>query len=296
MMKYLNLKLRRDIRRHWQQFFSVFLMSLLSVLIFVSLQGAWHGLEKSLDTFISDSHLPTVWLQADAISNNQMKDIKALPSVERVDGKTKLLAKVDLKSDSEKYLTLESFDESAKKVITVDKGKNFDNDSEGIWLDRNFAEKNHLKLDDDVTLVIANQTVHFPIKGLVESADKIYFTGSIEYLAPNSKNYAYGYVSEKALAKMTRGHTTYNALDIYAKKDDIRHDIEEILGEHLLSYDNQKTLTEVSEATGRVGQIRNLSYLFSFIFILLAILAMFTTIRRLIESQTKEIAWQHFRF
>lgn len=289
-MKYLNLKLRRDIRRHWQQFFSVFLMSLLSVLIFVGLQGAWHGLEKSLDTFISDSHLPTVWLQADAISNNQMKDIKALPSVERVDAKTKLLAKVELKSDSEKYLTLESFDESAKKVITVDKGKNFDNDSEGIWLDRNFAEKNHLTLGDDVSLVIANQIVHFPIKGLVESADKIYFTGSIEYLAPNSKNYAYGYVSENALAKVTKGRTTYNAIDIYAKKDDIRHDIEEILGEHLLSYDNQKTLTEVSEATGRVGQIRNLSYLFSFIFILLAILAMFTTIRRLIESQTKEIA------
>lgn len=289
-MKYLNLKLRRDIRRHWQQFFSVFLMSLLSVLIFVGLQGAWHGLEKSLDTFISDSNLPTVWLQADAISNNQMKDINALPSVERVDAKTKLLAKVELKSDSEKYLTLESFDESSKKVITVDKGKNFDNDSEGIWLDRNFAEKNHLTLGDDVSLVIANQIVHFPIKGLVESADKIYFTGSIEYLAPNSKNYAYGYVSENALAKVTRGRTTYNALDIYAKKDDIRHDIEEILGEHLLSYDNQKTLTEVSEATGRVGQIRNLSYLFSFIFILLAILAMFTTIRRLIESQTKEIA------
>lgn len=289
-MKYLNLKLRRDIRRHWQQFFSVFLMSLLSVLIFVGLQGAWHGLEKSLDTFISDSHLPTVWLQADAISNNQLKDIKALPCVDRVDAKTKLLAKVDLKSDSEKYLTLESFDESAKKVITVDKGKNFDNDSEGIWLDSNFAKENQLTLGDDVSLVIANQTVHFPIKGLVESADKIYFTGSLEYLAPNSKNYAYGYVSENFLAKVTKGRTTYNALDIYAKKDDIRHDIEEILGEHLLSYDNQKTLTEVSEATGRVGQIRNLSYLFSFIFILLAILAMFTTIRCLIESQTKEIA------
>lgn len=120
--------------------------------------------------------------------------------MERVDVKTKLLAKLDLKNDSEKYLTLESFDESAKKVIAVDKGKNFDNDSEGIWLDRNFVEKNHLKLDDDVTLVIANQTIHFPIKGLVESADKIYFTRSIEYLAPNSKNYAYGYVPEESLS------------------------------------------------------------------------------------------------
>lgn len=289
-MKYLNLKLRRDIRRHWQQFFSVFLMSLLSVLIFVGLQGAWHGLEKSLDDFISTSHLPTVWLQADTITKNQIEDIKALPSVDKVNAKTTLLTKVDFDDDSEKYLNLNTFNDSAEKVITVDKGEKFDDNSEGIWLDTNFANKNHLKLGDELTLSLANRTFKFPIKGLVESADKIYFTGSIEYLAPNSKNYAYGYVSEKALAKVTSNQKGYNALEIYAKEDDIRDDLEEILGEHLLSYDDQKTLTEVSEATGRVGQIRNLSYLFSFIFILLAILAMFTTIRRLIESQTKEIA------
>lgn len=289
-MKYLNLKLRRDISRHWQQFFSVFLMSLLSVLIFVGLQGAWHGLDKSLTSFISASHLPTVWIQADTISKNQIEDIKNIPSVDRVDARTKLLAKVDIKSTSEKYLTLETFNGSAKKVITVDKGSKFDNNSDGIWIDSNFAKKNHLALGDEITLIIANQAIQFKIKGLVESADKIYFTGSIEYLAPNSKNYAYGYVSEKSLSKLTKGHITYNALDIYAKKNDIRRDVEKILGKHLQSYDNQQTLTEVSEATGRVGQIQNLSYLFSFIFILLAILAMFTTIRRLIESQIKEIA------
>ncbi|WP_231195844.1 FtsX-like permease family protein [Streptococcus equi] len=79
-------------------------------------------------------------------------------------------------------------------------------------------------------------------------------------------------------------------VDIYASSDDLRDDIENILGNKLVSYYNQTTLTDVSEAVDRVGQIRNLSYLFSFIFILLAILSMFTTIRRLIESQTKEIA------
>lgn len=289
-MKYLNLKLRRDIRRHWQQFFSVFLMSLLSVLIFVGLQGAWYGLEKSLDSFISKSSLPDVWIQADSINNKQIEELKKLSSVKKVVAKTNLVAKVDLKSDSEKYISLDSFDDSSQKVITVDKGNKLSSKTEGLWLDSKFAQKNHLKLGDKINLVISNQTFSFPIKGLVESADKIYFTGSLEFMAPNSKNYAYGYISDKTLAKMTHNRMTYNALEIYSKKDDIRSDVETILGAHLLSYYNQKTLTEISEATGRVGQIRNLSYLFSFIFILLAILAMFTTIRRLIESQTKEIA------
>lgn len=73
-------------------------------------------------------------------------------------------------------------------------------------------------------------------------------------------------------------------------KRDLRRDIEGILGSKYIAYYNQETLNEVANALDRVGQIRNLSYMFSFIFILLAILAMYTTIRRLIESQTKEIA------
>nr|WP_231193656.1 hypothetical protein [Streptococcus equi] len=77
-MKYLNLKLRRDLKHHWQQFFSVFLMSLLSVLIFVGLQGAWHGLEKSLDNYISASHLPTVWVQATNLTKQDIEKIEAL--------------------------------------------------------------------------------------------------------------------------------------------------------------------------------------------------------------------------
>ena len=149
-MKYLNLKLRRDIRRHWQQFFSVFLMSLLSVLIFVGLQGAWYGLEKSLDSFISKSSLPDVWIQADSINNKQIEELKKLSSVKKVVAKTNLVAKVDLKSDSEKYISLDSFDDSSQKVITVDKGNKLSRKTEGLWLDSKFAQKNHLKLGDKI--------------------------------------------------------------------------------------------------------------------------------------------------
>ena len=99
-------------------------MSLLSVLIFVGLQGAWHGLGKSLDDFISTSHLPTVWLQADTITKNQIEDIKALPSVDKVNAKTTLLTKVDFDDDSEKYLNLNTFNDSAEKLLLLIKGKN----------------------------------------------------------------------------------------------------------------------------------------------------------------------------
>lgn len=290
-MKYLNLKLRRDLKNNWQQFFSVFLMSLLSVLIFVGLQGAWHGLEKSLENYISSSNLPSVWVQSTNLSDEDVEKVESLTDVNKVITSTRLPVNIESENNSENYLILDSFNRASEQVASVNDGKDFSTDSsDGIWINEKYADSNNLSVGDKIKLTISGKEVETKILGFVQSADRIYFTGSLEYIAPNYSNYAYGYVSENTLNNLTQNQVSSNLLEIYSSNDDIRDEVEDILGSKLVSYYNQTTLTDVSEATDRVGQIRNLSYLFSFIFILLAILAMFTTIRRLIESQTKEIA------
>ena len=289
-MKYLNLKLKRDLKNNWQQFFSVFLMSLLSVLIFVGLQGAWHGLEKSLNNYISDSNLPNIWVQAANLTAKDIKAIKSLQGIDKVISKTRTTAKVG-NNNSEEYLFLDTFDSTFQNSIHTVKGEKIsENSSGGIWLNKEYGKEKKLAVGDTIKLTILGQTTKTKINGFVQSADRIYFTGSMEYIAPNYAKYAYGYISPKTLKKLSKGILSQNRLEIYTSKKDLRDEIEKILGNKLVSYDNRKTLVDVSEATDRVGQIRNLSYMFSFIFILLAILSMFTTIRRLIESQTQDIA------
>ena len=290
-MKYLDLKLRRDLRKNWQQFFSVFLMSLLSVLIFVGLQGAWHGLEKSLDSFISSSNVPDIWVQTTNLTDYEVDQIKSLDGVKSVVPETRITTEIDSKSNSDKYLILDSFSTSSQQIANVTEGAKFSSTVDnGIWINKEYAVSNNLSVGDNLKITLAGKTANVKILGFVQSADRIYFTGSLEYIAPNYNNYAYGYISKNTMDKLLGTQVPSNLEEIYSSNADIRDEIEDILGNKLVTYYNQKTLTDVSEATDRVGQIRNLSYLFSFIFILLAILAMFTTIRRLIESQTKEIA------
>lgn len=290
-MKYLDLKLRRDLRKNWQQFFSVFLMSLLSVLIFVGLQGAWHGLEKSLDSFISSSNVPDIWVQTTNLTDYEVDQIKSLDGVKSVVPKTRITAEIDSKSNADKYLILDSFSTPSKQIANVTDGAEFSSTTDnGIWINKEYAASNNLSVGDILKITLAGKTANVKILGFVQSANRIYFTGSLEYIAPNYNNYAYGYISKNTMDKLLGTQIPSNLVEIYSSNADIRDEIEDILRNKLLTYYNQKTLTDVSEATDRVGQIRNLSYLFSFIFILLAILAMFTTIRRLIESQTKEIA------
>lgn len=287
-MKYLNLKLLRDLKKNWRQFFSVFLMSSLSILIFVGLQGAWHGLEKSLDNYISSADLPTVWIQTSQLTSQDQSKIKSIKDVDKLKITTILSAKIN--NNSKDHMTIESTSNKSDEIKVVD-GKNFSNTSiNTIWIDKDYASKNNLSLDDTITIRIGNKLKNLKIVGFIQSAEKIYFTGSSDYIAPNHKNYSYAYISVATFNKYFIDYPSTQLIKIYSKNNDIRHEIETILGNRLISYENRKTKTEIAEATERVGQIRNLSFLFSFIFILLAILAMFSTILRLIESQTKEIA------
>ena len=104
-MKYLNLKLLRDLKKNWRQFFSVFLMSSLSILIFVGLQGAWHGLEKSLDNYISSADLPTVWIQTSQLTSQDQSKIKSIKDVDKLKISTILSAKIN--NNSKDHMTIE---------------------------------------------------------------------------------------------------------------------------------------------------------------------------------------------
>ncbi|MDF7682202.1 FtsX-like permease family protein [Lactobacillus sp. ESL0679] len=284
-MKYLNRKLFRDIKENWTQFFSVFLMAMLSVIVFVGLQGAWHGLQKSLDEFTNQASLPNYWVQSSTITNPDLEKVKSLSKVSNVERGTRFQVK-----QSGRQLIVDVYQHPMSHFYIV-KGNRYDNQSiRGIWINKEYAQNHNLAINDDLRLTINNQSKNFKIKGIVQSPEHIYFTGTQEFIAPNYSNYGYAYISPKALTEYLSYHAPYNIMEIKGNKNNMRRNIERIFSDRLIGFYSRKTLPDVSNALDRVGQIRNLSYLFSFIFILLATLAMYTTIQRLIKNQTDIIA------
>lgn len=288
-MKYLNRKLFRDVLKNWTQFFSVFLMAFLSVLVYVGLQGAWHGLEVSLEKYINASNLPDAWVQSIAFTEDEIEQFKDISGISDITNKIRVNTYMQTDESQEKYIILDTFD-NTKMEINVLEGKELDINSEGIWINEEYARTNSICVNDYVCIEYGNSACSLQVLGIVQSAERIYFTGTLEFIAPNYSDYGYGYISEKTLRNCVGYQGMPNILEIYGNNNEVRELSEDILGNKFIGYYNRSTLVDVSEALDRVGQIRNLSYMFSCIFILLAILAMYTTIRRLIETQTKEIA------
>lgn len=283
-MKYLNRKLRRDVQRSWSQFFSVFLMAFLSILMFVGLQGSWRGLEVSLNQYINQTHLANYWIQATNVTDNDLDKLKSLSGVRRVYSGTRLQAK-----QGSRQIIVDTISSSANKLHVVS-GQKVNESTNGIWLNYEYAKAHHLKAGETTTVKYGEQAVKLKITGIVQSSDRIYFTGTQEYIAPNYDNYAYAYISNQTLRTQFHYQGPQNIVEIRGNHSHMRSAIEKTFGSRLVTYYNRTTLSDVSNALDRVGQIRNLSYLFSTIFILLAILAMYTTIQRLIADQMSEIA------
>ena len=285
-MKYLNIKLRRDMRNNWTQFFSVFLMSFLSILVFLGLQGAWGGLEKSVNSFFEETNLADSWIYTTGIPDETFNELSERTGINEITNKTRIEVE-----NNRRYLSIDTYDENNITQPYVVKGEKFSEEfANAIWLNKEYAEKNDLKINESIEVVFAGQPSELIIKGIIQSAERIYYTGSQEFIAPDYQKYGYGIISELTLKETFNYRGQPNIVEMKTSKKDSRKEIEALLGNRLIGYYNQKSLSEVANASDRVVQIRNLSYLFSFIFILLAVLAMYTTIRRLIENQTKEIA------
>lgn len=283
-MKYLNIKLIRDVKNNWTQFFSVLLMAFLSVLLFVGLQGAWKGLDVSLNRYSHETHLANYWIQAVNIRKKDIKELSSLTGINDVSAGIKIQAQ-----NNNQQIQIEALNNLVTHPVYL-KGEKFGQNKSGIWLNKEYASQHHIRLGQTIPLKYQGQKAYFVVKGIIQSSSKIYFTGTQNYIAPNYAQYGYAFVPLKYLKNKFPIVKTDNYLEINGHHQDMRKAVEHIFGSRLLSYDNRSTLTDVATAFERVDEIKNLSYLFSFIFVLLAILAMFTTIRRLIEDQMSEIA------
>lgn len=292
-MKFLFVKMRRDIKSMWVQFFSVFMMSLLAITIYSGMEGVWFGLQTEVNTYYEDTNLSDIWVNGKEITDDMVDKIANIDGVNNVEKSMTLT--VSMKSDNEdkpdlKLLAMDSLD--LFNPIIRD-GDEFDSESEdGVWLDESIANKRNIKLGDSISLKYGKAQKDFEVKGLILDSEFIYYTGSVTDTVPNHEVHGYGLISNKA-AKSFYRNTICNELRISTDKDcnvtELQNDVEDILGDSYYSFSQRDDISSVSQITKEINQMKNMANLFSAVFIFLALLSMYTTMTRLVNTQMVQI-------
>lgn len=291
-MRYLFTKMRRDISKMWVQFFSVFMMSVLAIIIYSGMEGVWYGLQCEVEEYYEKTQLADAWVNGINITEEMVSKIEEEPYVDCVE--KSMTTTVTLVDENEKPdIKLMSMEEQNLFKPYIIEGREYDSTSDnGIWIDETFAKERNIAIGNTIELTYGSIQKEFNVEGLILHSEFIYYTGSITDTVPNHKLHGYGLISNDA-AMQFYGKVICNELRINlndnCEYNEVQQRIEEILGSSYHSFLVRDDISSVSQIEKEINQMQSMANLFSAVFILLALLSMYTTMTRLINTQQVQI-------
>ena len=276
----------RDISRHKAQFISIFLMAFLGVFVFAGVGGESVGLEVNSNDFYEETNLADGWIYSAYINDLFMYQVDCLGATTDMERQAVVDSVADFDNDPD--VTLHFVENNTISKFYLIEGKKLDiNDKDGVWLDKSFADAKGLKVGDKIKFEFENYTIEKKIRGLGYSPEYVYHASSSSIL-PDFNKIGFAYLSYKAFPADT---VPYNVLNV--KFDGTPENYNDILDYHMGGYYNsfveRSEHVSVSQFADEMDQHSMMGGIFPVVFILIAMLILLTTMRRIITHQRTQI-------
>lgn len=288
-MKMLFKKMLRDFKDHKIQFLSIFLMALIGVYGFTGISGEVVGLVDVSTHYYEDTNLADGWVYGEDLDNETFSDIRNMDEIK--DAQREMVVNTVANYSSDPDITLHIVEGKQKiSKFHLFKGTDFDeNDKEGIWIDKRFADGRNLDIGDKISLKFDGKKVSKTIKGIMYSPEYVYYIqeGS---LLPDFSQVGYAYMpSKEADFDIEYNTITLDAYDELEEKD-FKSKLEETLGQKAyVQFLPRENNVGVKTLQDEIDQHQMFSAIFPSIFVLVSILTLVTTMSRVISAQRIQI-------
>lgn len=283
-------KMLRDMSKNKTQFISIFLMAFLGVYIYTGVGSEWVGLRRSAEKFYEQTNLADVFLYSNGFSDETVQKVLT------VDGITSIERRIDLTAfailDGNPQINLHFIEKNDISAMYLVDGENFKrDDTDGIWIDKRFADARGFTIGDSITIVYNGYELNKIIRGLIYSGEYVYRTDG-EGITPDFYSNGYAYISDAAfpLPDMLIYNTlllkkTSTATDIYVLEEQISNALDGNYSVFLARSNH----TSVNAFNNEILQHKMMSDVFPIVFFLVALLIMTTTMTRIVTSQRTQI-------
>ena len=282
-------KMLRDFKDHKIQFLSIFLMALIGVYGFTGISGEVVGLVDVSTHYYEDTNLADGWVYGEDLDNETFSDIRNMDEIK--DAQREMVVNTVANYSSDPDITLHIVEGKQKiSKFHLFKGTDFDeNDKEGIWIDKRFADGRNLDIGDKISLKFDGKKVSKTIKGIMYSPEYVYYIqeGS---LLPDFSQVGYAYMPSKGADFDIEYNTiTLDAYDELEEKD-FKSKLEETLGQKAyVQFIPRENNVGVKTLQDEIDQHQMFSAIFPSIFVLVSILTLVTTMSRVISAQRIQI-------
>lgn len=283
----LRKKMLRDIKANFAQFFSIMILSLIAMWCYTGFQANVIGGNKARNDFENSSNFADGWIYGADFSEEQAKKIADISGVKDVQRRTEVLGKAD-----EKYNTAEMycyFQNSADVTIprTIE-GDDFNaDDTDGLWLFSRFAETWGIKVGDKFTVHVMGLNIEKEVKGLIVTPEYEFACASTD-TDTDFHNIGFAYFSQKVLPEEMRINNEI-IFTCDGKALSYEKDIANALGDNYAYFADRNSIRGWYQLSDELAQHDSFSYIFSFVFVAIALLVIITTMKRMIAQQRTQI-------
>lgn len=283
----LRRKMLRDIKANFAQFFSIMLLSLIAMWCYTGFQANVIGGNKARSDFESSSNFADGWIYGSDFSEEQEEEIEEISGIKDVQRRTEVLGKADEKYNSaEMYCYFQN-----DKVVTIPhttEGADFDaNDEDGLWLFSRFAETWGIKVGDKFTVHVMGLDIEKKVKGLVVTPEYEFACASTD-TDTDFHNIGFSYMSQKVLPEEMRINNEI-IFTCDGKSLKYEDDIAKALDDNYAFLADRNSIRGWYQLSDELAQHDSFSYIFSFVFVAIALLVIITTMKRMITQQRTQI-------
>ena len=285
--------MRRDLAKNKTQFISIFLMSLLGMLVFVGIDAESSGGAAAADSYYKKYNLCDIWVSGSGFTDDDVR------LAEKVSGVTAVEKRLSLTGTAERYdnayMYINFMNDNTINSLMLYEGVPFDEDEEGVWLEEWFARTNNIRIGDTFTVKIDSMKIDAIVKGIVDAPDYVYYVSESDVMYPNYKKCGLAYMPSSMYPDPSS--IIYNQL-IVDVRDDMSDDASiSVIKEKLeAAFDREDIAVtdrdqNLSFATfdAEVKQHKAMGIMFAVVFLAIALLGIVTTMARVTASQRTQI-------
>ena len=261
-------------------------MAFLGVFVFAGVGGESVGLEVNSNEYYNDTNLADGWIYSANLDDDFLDDVLSLSPTTQIERQFVVDSVADFSNDPE--ISLHFVENNTISVFYLVEGEPLDmNDSDGVWIDKSFADAVGLKVGDNITFEFNGIKIEKTIRGLGYSPEYVYHASKSSVI-PDFSKLGFAYMSYKAFPM---DDVPYNVLNV--KFDGNASEYNDLLSDKLdgkyNSFVERSQHTSVSQFSEEMNQHEMMAGIFPVVFILIAMLILLTTMTRIIAHQRTQI-------
>ncbi|MGX8700891.1 ABC transporter permease [Caproiciproducens sp.] len=279
----------RDMKKSKAQFISIFIMAALAVSLMTGLDSIWFTVQNHADAMYRATNLSDFWVTVQNPSEQQLWGIRQIDGVTQAEKRFSADADTDLPGNPTLHIYALS-DRSSLDQPEMQEGKF--GKSGGAVLDSVFAKAHNLKVGDRISVKLNGVWLRLPIDGLALNSEQVFALKNSATVMPDPAAYGFA-VIRSGMLESVYGQKVYNQISVKTAPGTDLIQVEQkanaVIGDGLIGMTLQKDNSSVSGVSGRVQQIKSLSFIFPLLFFLITALITQSTMTRLVENQRGQI-------